>query len=449
VLPGCSDADRTNYAILFHRFADLLSSLRCRPEATEAYRRSIAFAEQVAAADTKIDQRQSLALTYYRLGLCQSVDGDLGALDSYRMALSIRQQLADADPSDPNRQYGLADCQDKVGDMLYESGRRGREIGPILEAIEHYRAGASIREKLLAADPGNAQYRRALAVTYERMGDVFRSIGRPEDSLAEYRRSLLLTEALAASDPKNIKWQRDVLLRHIEIGNVLADRRPAEAVDRYREALPVVERVCSELATAEARRDASILCMNLGSILSTLDRHAEALEPLQKAIGIRRALCAAEPRNGEYHDDLTNACERLGEVLFALGRNSEAIQTFRDGWTVTDAAIANEPDNADRLRRQSILGFHFGRGLVRAGMRAEARDIYLKVAALSERLVSADPRNTQYRVDLATIMKVLAEVGDEPAKRTARMVEILEQLDGQGKLTPEQKAFLNSFKRGK
>jgi hypothetical protein len=47
-------------------------------------------------------------------------------------------------------------------------------------------------------------------LVHDRMGDVLMAAGRREEALAEYRESVAIREKLAAADPGNARWQRDL-----------------------------------------------------------------------------------------------------------------------------------------------------------------------------------------------------------------------------------------------
>ena len=52
---------------------------------------------------------------------------------------------------------------DRVGDVLVAQGN-------FPEALKTFREGLAIRERLAAADPGNAGWQRDLSVSYDRVG---------------------------------------------------------------------------------------------------------------------------------------------------------------------------------------------------------------------------------------------------------------------------------------
>jgi tetratricopeptide (TPR) repeat protein len=82
-------------------------------------------------------------------------------------------------------------------------GRRAGRAGQLDEALKAYRDSLAIRERLAAADRGNTQWQRDLAVSYGKIGDVLRAQGKLDEALAAFRADLAISERLAAADPGN------------------------------------------------------------------------------------------------------------------------------------------------------------------------------------------------------------------------------------------------------
>ena len=81
----------------------------------------------------------------------------------------------------------------KIGDVRLAAGDRAR-------ALSAYEDGLSIRRRLIAADPGNAQWQRDLSVSLNKVGDVRRAAGDRAGALSAYEESL----ASGASSPPPI-----------------------------------------------------------------------------------------------------------------------------------------------------------------------------------------------------------------------------------------------------
>ena len=102
---------------------------------------------------------------------------------------------------------------DQIGDVQVKQGN-------LTDALASYQASIDIRERLAAADPGNAGWQRDLSVSHNKIGDVQVQQGNLTDALASYQADLDIAQRLAAADPGNAGWQRDLSVSHNKIGDV-------------------------------------------------------------------------------------------------------------------------------------------------------------------------------------------------------------------------------------
>jgi len=65
-------------------------------------------------------------------------------------------------------------------------------------------------------------------VSHNKIGDVQRAQGDLAAALASYRASLAIAERLAAADPGNAQWQRDLALSHGRVAMALARQGKGE-----------------------------------------------------------------------------------------------------------------------------------------------------------------------------------------------------------------------------
>jgi tetratricopeptide (TPR) repeat protein len=78
------------------------------------------------------------------------------------------------------------------------------------EALETYRKGLEMAEKVASTDEGNLEWQRDLSVAHTRIGSVLLRQGKRDEALAEYRAGLSIDEKLAAAYPGNPQAQIDL-----------------------------------------------------------------------------------------------------------------------------------------------------------------------------------------------------------------------------------------------
>ena len=176
------------------------------------------------------DWQRDLFVTHLKLGDLHMARGEGdAALERYRAGLDIRERLAAADPANTDWQRGLSVSHERLGDL-----HRARGEGDA--ALERFRAGLDIRERLVATDPANTGWQRDLSVSHNRLGDLHRARGEGDAALKRYRAGFDIAERLAATDPTNTEWQRDLIVSCVKLAEA-GDDPPS----RYGRALEIAQ----------------------------------------------------------------------------------------------------------------------------------------------------------------------------------------------------------------
>ena len=82
--------------------------------------------------------------------------------------------------------------------------------GDLKAAREYFAQSLNLREQLAHQDPGSAQARRDLAVSYSCLGNVSLQVGDLKASREYFAQALNLTEQLAHQDPENVQTRNDL-----------------------------------------------------------------------------------------------------------------------------------------------------------------------------------------------------------------------------------------------
>ncbi len=128
---------------------------------------------------------------------------ELGRLyvDAGKLPDALRTAKAAADTAETERDRSVA---------FNERGDVQVAQGDLPAALDSFRAGMRIAERLAQADPGNAEWQRDLSVSHDKTGDVQVAQGNLPAALESYRASMGIRKRLAQADPGNAGWQRDV-----------------------------------------------------------------------------------------------------------------------------------------------------------------------------------------------------------------------------------------------
>jgi tetratricopeptide (TPR) repeat protein len=114
------------------------------------------------------------------------------------------------------------------------------QLGDSKAALDSYRQGLEISERLAKADPQNAQAQRDRSISYDNLGDVQLRLGDSKAALDSYRQGLAVRERLAKADPLSAQAQRDLLVSYFKLGSLSQQTFDfQEAAEWYGKALAI------------------------------------------------------------------------------------------------------------------------------------------------------------------------------------------------------------------
>ncbi len=124
-----------------------------------------------------------------------------------------------------------------LGDLCVTTGA----LAPAMEAFRQSRAAA---ERLVKAEPGNADRQRDLSVSHNSIGDVLSDQGDLAAALASFQAGLAIAGTLARADPGNAEWQRDLAMSFGKMAMLEARQGATDhALDKFRRGREIVARL--------------------------------------------------------------------------------------------------------------------------------------------------------------------------------------------------------------
>ncbi|HEX5846138.1 MAG TPA: tetratricopeptide repeat protein [Rhodoplanes sp.] len=293
-----ADTERQrDLSLAVNAMGDALLAKGALDEAFQRYREALTLRERLVVLDPRNDTwRRDLSVSHERIGDILLARAELNdALKAYRTSLALRLAAVDPDVAG-GWQRQLAVAHNKIGDVLVARGA-------LDEALNSYRAGLALQ---LAAAYRDDAGRRDLSVSYERMGDVLRTQRAWDEALAAYRTSLGIRERLAAADPGNARWERDLPVSHERIGDVLMGRGAIDdALAAYRTSLSLRERLAEkDQRNVGLQRDIAVSHNKIGDALAAQGASEEALKSYRAGLAIRERLVAQDPANAQLQWDL-------------------------------------------------------------------------------------------------------------------------------------------------
>ena len=122
-----------------------------------------------------------------RWAICSGRGGGGGGAAFYEKALELRERLVAQEPGRADYLRDFSVSYNKMGDLQ-------RAKGEGEAARQLYEKALGMRERLVAQEPGRADYLRDLSVSYSKMGDLQRALGAGEAARQFYEKALRIAE---------------------------------------------------------------------------------------------------------------------------------------------------------------------------------------------------------------------------------------------------------------
>ena len=348
------------------------------------------------------DELQSRSQALYQIG---NVRMDQGNSEQARIAfqesLRLAQELAERDPGNAERLFGLSQSHFYVGYAAWEEGN--------LEVAENaFQAYLSVAETLVAAYPEDLTYRMELGFAHSNIGSVREARGDLEGALESNAQSLAVKEALVQSDSTNVSWMGELAESHNKLAVIYRKQgRYTEALVEHGREMEIKERVLAldpghaywtrRLAWAYSFTGFARWC--LGELDSAADSFLQAMNTMA-------SILERDPSNLMVRRGLSYFQVERARALTVLGRPGEADFLLSRAMAGLEEVLEKDPSQVNAWptlasAHQERAFLHLGNGLPRRALEeAEASWAYLQELGGEER---------ERRGDRARALLVLGE----------------------------------------
>jgi tetratricopeptide (TPR) repeat protein len=358
--------------------------------------------------------RFDLSTSEMKLGSAAQNGGDTRlALEHYRKAVAMREELVAAAPDRLGFQHGLAFIRNTIADLL-------RETGALAEARATYEQALAGLEQLVRRDPDNTEWRRDRGTALANLGFVLYDLGDARGALARYVEALDNHAILTARDPDNASWQMDVSRAwtrrgdaHLHVGEV------DEALAAHEAARVIRERfVANDPKNVPWRRALAWSYHKVAICLPHAGRLDDAFAPAKQALEIRQALHQAVPKVAGIKNELALSEMALGRLESKAGRRAEAMTWLDASLARSRELVDADPDNLEW--KESLASTLVVRGEAQlGGDDAAARREAEEALALAEAVIADQPDAPAWQVIAAESHWILARAGGGDAHRAA------------------------------
>ena len=265
------------------------------------------------------------------------------------------------------------------GDVLFQRNE-------LPKAMELYREGIAILERLTTAGTSNDEARKWQAVLVSRMGDALRCHGKSAEALTMRQRELELTRAVVATNPEDSQRQHNLCISLRKLAECLYDERQFDA----------------------------------------------ARSALDESIALSRS---------KYPAHLPFALEVSASWEKWAQRNEAAIGIYREVIALFSDALNDTPDHVKELRYLFQCHTSIAEAYIEVGSLDEARKSYTTARDLRERFARIDPTNRDVRGDLGNLLHVSGLLHLKDGNEAAALADFRGSMDIYAELSREDPAF--------
>ncbi len=324
------------------------------------------------------------------------------SLTSLQKALAIRQRLTELEPA-------KTDFQEEYTTNLVRLGELSITLGKPRDAVDYFRKGLTICERLVNSDPSSRSLRTKLYSIYFVIGRVLGvpavpNLGDTRGALENLQKAVSGNEALAAEDPATAKYRQVLAADYSNLAQVQAgDGLHEEAVQNYRKALSLDEDLVKQNPTNSFyRREFAVANGNLGNALLALNNTEGALESCRQAVVLSAALVAADPADAYVRRDSAVAYRDLAVALAANSDRTGARTNFEKALPIFRELAAKDPTNAFVKQQQTQAYLKFSTFLSDNSDIQKSIENAGEAATIAESLIKIDAANAGAQTLLAS-----------------------------------------------
>jgi tetratricopeptide (TPR) repeat protein len=234
--------------------------------------------------------------------------------------VEFSRRLLNLDPGNRDSQDAMASAYNALGQALHIDLK-------VREAIGNFQASAGVRERLVAEDPQNGEYRRRLLISYGNIGDALgfqagRNLGDFAGAALSYEKAIALAEWARAKDPQDRRAVFDLATASHRLAVMQYDLRDFDAaLARLADARRIALRlIVEDQKSSRYRSLESSIDLTFGETLDEMGKHDAAVKRLEDA----RTEAAQLPDGTLKRNLVVVSCLRLAEAK-ARGGAADAV----------------------------------------------------------------------------------------------------------------------------
>ncbi|HWS99560.1 MAG TPA: serine/threonine-protein kinase [Pyrinomonadaceae bacterium] len=333
----------------------------------------------------------------------ERLEGSTAARQSLvAQSLKYLDSLAVESADDTTLRMELAAAYEKVGVLQGDSNKPS--LSDFRGAIASLEKAQTIRRRLLTTNPGDAENRRLLADNLRLLGVRRMSQSDIEGGLRDGQEAAQIYENLVAEAPDSLALRLGYLETRVETAISYVN------VNRFAEAIPLLERATSELETlrrggaddVELQRILSKGLAYLGFSLSWESRQPEAEARMNEAVSLAESLAARYPHDANVKQDLWRTYQTAAVIHEEID-NARMFELSEKARRVAEETVAADRANAQARHNLARTYSRLSTALSLLKKPDEAISYVEKGAAIYLELMDKDPLNRGYDADAGAL----------------------------------------------
>lgn len=317
------------------------------------------FAEE-SRADP--DMRCETARAHFRLGQIHRIlNQHEKAQSAYQQAIFIQEDLCIQYPTVLQYPQDLGNSRNWLGELLHQLGK--------LEAAEDsLRKANEIQENLLNGARQNQGYRNEIARSNYNLAIVLMDTNRPQEAEGNLTKAFSLLEGLHGEFPEVADYRHEWARCFINRGVLnKGNRFFLQAEKDYQQAIELLRPLVAAFSKKEEsiqgpfravyRTDLAVAHRNLGNLLWSQNRFADALRELTQAMEILKRLVTDFPNRPAYQKKLADTYNSLGSVASSFKNFTDGENHYREARDLFNNLVQEHPDV---IEYQQLLAIAIG-----------------------------------------------------------------------------------------
>ena len=265
-----------------------------------------------------------------------------GLLDTALTGLDEIARSAEATTPDLSR----AVAHQKLGEIF-------RQVGRAVEARRQLDQSIGLAERLAAASPRDVAVADCLYAAYYSLGELDLMSGRLDESKSSFRRVVTLAESIARTDPGHVGARRGLIEAYFELGRAHSFGRELASADVWFQKMhDLAERWVAEEPDNVGAKDLLASSYRKLADQRKLTRDLDAARTgYLKAIALGHETLLADPQNLDYKTHLAIALEDLAGVEARRLSPEEARRLYDESQRLFEELVAADPENLQNRMR--------------------------------------------------------------------------------------------------